>query len=166
MTRKGFTLVELLVVIAIIGLLSTVAVMATASSRIKAHDAKLIADKNQIIKALNLYYTDNGGWPSTGGAMRCFGAPSSETCWKGGYTGQDSLNTAMLPYMAQFPTTGTDAGTYANNRFLYNSNFTMGGQTGAFIVWPKENTITSAECPPVLVNHYDKYWYCYEFVGP
>jgi prepilin-type N-terminal cleavage/methylation domain-containing protein len=67
MSRKAFTLVELLVVIAIIGLLSTVAVVATSSAQVNARNTKRKADLLQISKALELYYTDNGAYPSTGG---------------------------------------------------------------------------------------------------
>lgn len=68
MKRRAFTLVELLVVIAIVGLLSTVAVVATNASRINARNAKRKADLIQISKALDLYFADNGSYPSTGGA--------------------------------------------------------------------------------------------------
>ena len=56
MNKKGFTLIELLVVIAIIGLLSTLAVVALGSARLKARDAKRVSDLKQIQTALELYY--------------------------------------------------------------------------------------------------------------
>lgn len=63
MNKKGFTLIELLVVIAIIGLLSTLAVVALGSARIKARDAKRLSDLKQVQTALELYYTDKGTYP-------------------------------------------------------------------------------------------------------
>jgi type II secretion system protein G len=63
MNKKGFTLIELLVVIAIIGLLSTLAVVALGSARVKARDAKRVSDIKQIQTALELYYTDHSGYP-------------------------------------------------------------------------------------------------------
>ena len=63
--QAGFTLIELLVVIAIIGLLSTVAVVALNSARLKARDAKRIADIKQVQTALELYYNDANGYPLT-----------------------------------------------------------------------------------------------------
>ena len=63
--RKGFTLIELLVVIAIIGLLSTLAVVALNNAREKSRDARRVADIKQIQTALELYYNDCQGYPTT-----------------------------------------------------------------------------------------------------
>ena len=62
--KKGFTLVELLVVIAIIGLLSTLAVVALNNARQKSRDARRVSDVKQIQTALELYYNDQGGYPT------------------------------------------------------------------------------------------------------
>ena len=64
MNKKGFTLIELLVVIAIIGLLSTLAVVALGSARVKARDSKRLADLKQVQTALELHYTDVGEYPT------------------------------------------------------------------------------------------------------
>lgn len=67
---RGFTLIELLVVVAIIGLLSSVTLASLNSARAKARDARRISDLRQIQIALELYYTSNGSYPSTGNAWR------------------------------------------------------------------------------------------------
>ncbi|MDO8509648.1 MAG: prepilin-type N-terminal cleavage/methylation domain-containing protein [bacterium] len=64
MNKKGFTLIELLIVVAIIGLLSTLAVVALGSARVKARDSKRLADLKQLQTALELYYTDNTSYPT------------------------------------------------------------------------------------------------------
>lgn len=64
MNKKGFTLIELLIVVAIIGLLSTLAVVALGSARVKARDSKRLADLKQLQTALELYYTDQNAYPS------------------------------------------------------------------------------------------------------
>jgi len=74
MLRRAFTLIELLVVIAIIGLLSTVAAIATTSAQINSRNTARKANLAQIAKALELYYTINGGYPLSGGwAGNCAG---------------------------------------------------------------------------------------------
>jgi len=63
--RRGFTLIELLVVISIIGFLSTLAVVALKNSRMKARDARRMAELKQIRTALNLYFDSNpSGYPA------------------------------------------------------------------------------------------------------
>ncbi len=60
----AFTLIELLVVIAIIGVLSTLAIVALGNLRAKSRDAKRVADIKQISTALELYYDDQGYYPT------------------------------------------------------------------------------------------------------
>lgn len=68
--RQAFTLVELLVVIAIIGLLSTVAVVATSGAQMSARNAKRKADLLQVSKALETYYSQNNAYPDTSSSWR------------------------------------------------------------------------------------------------
>ncbi len=63
--KSGFTLIELLVVIAIIGLLSTLSIVALNSARARARDARRVADVKQIQTALELYYNEQGKYPTT-----------------------------------------------------------------------------------------------------
>ncbi|HYF97459.1 MAG TPA: prepilin-type N-terminal cleavage/methylation domain-containing protein [Coxiellaceae bacterium] len=60
----GFTLIELLVVIAIIGILASVVLVSLNSARAKSRDAKRVADIKQIQLALELFYNDNGNYPT------------------------------------------------------------------------------------------------------
>lgn len=59
-SERGFTLIELLVVIAIIGILSSVVLASLNSARVKARDARRVADLKQIQVAQELFYDANG----------------------------------------------------------------------------------------------------------
>ena len=85
-SQGGFTLIELLVVIAVIGLLASVVLVALNGARLKARDAKRIADLSQISKALELYYNTNNSYPPNGtcdSVLTAAGAPQSTwfACW-------------------------------------------------------------------------------------
>jgi prepilin-type N-terminal cleavage/methylation domain-containing protein len=102
MSRRAFTLVELLVVIAIVGLLSTVAVVATNNARINARNTQRKANLVQVSKALDLYYADNGAYPSTGGSGNWHGACSHYGSYAD--TGAGAWIPGLSPnYMAALP---------------------------------------------------------------
>jgi prepilin-type N-terminal cleavage/methylation domain-containing protein len=173
--QGGFTLIELLVVISIISLLSSVVLATVNSARGKARDAKRAEQRLQVETALNFYYNDFGTWPSSGGGaslgFKCFGAPTTESCFQGTVVGYDPLVTSMRPYMSTYPTVDGNAGSVAYNRFLYSSYIAAGDLgagtlEGAYLVWFKENTMTTTECHSKLAPQFSSpYWYCYEFVG-
>lgn len=98
MNKKGFTLIELLVVIAIIGLLSTLAVVALGSARVKARDSKRLADLKQLQTALELYYTDNNAYPPAAAPLQLGSAGAA--CLNA--TGFTTAGCAS-PYMGQVP---------------------------------------------------------------
>ncbi len=64
---RGFTLIELLVVIAIIGILSAVVVASLNTAREKGYDAQRVSNLRSVEQALEVYATNAGGYPSTGG---------------------------------------------------------------------------------------------------
>ena len=64
--KKGFTLIELLVVVAIIGVLASVVLGSLNDARAKARDARRDADIKSIQNQLELYYIDNGKYPTEG----------------------------------------------------------------------------------------------------
>lgn len=97
-SQPGFTLIELLVVISIIGLLASIVLVALNGARVKARDAKRVADLRQIVTALELYNNDNGYYPSVPCGWDCNGYAYSfdSTTWT-------ALQTALAPYLNKLP---------------------------------------------------------------
>ena len=106
MNKKGFTLIELLVVIAIIGLLSTLAVVALSSARQKARDSKRLSDLKQVQTALELYYTDNNGYPAASSVS--LGTTNYKCLNSSGFAVQGCAS----PYMGQVPLDPRNTGSY------------------------------------------------------
>lgn len=94
MKRNGFTLIELLVVIAIIGLLSSIVLASVESARAKARDAKRMADLNQIRTALELFYDDNGRYPTENSPDNASGTSIANS---GGLIGPEGSSLNSLP---------------------------------------------------------------------
>ena len=85
--KKGFTLVELLVVIAIIGLLATLALVSVGGVRVRARDARRVADIAQMRNALELHSTQVGTYPVNAATIAVGVAGTNILCSVGGFTG-------------------------------------------------------------------------------
>lgn len=98
--NRAFTLIEILVVIAVIGVLSSVVMISTSQSRMKARDAKRVAQLNQIKNALQMYFNDNGYYPVTsncGWDSNCYAYSNNSTQW-------NDLAAKLAPYISSLPT--------------------------------------------------------------
>ena len=60
----GFTIVELLIVIVVIAILAAISIVAYTGIQGRARDAQRMQDMSAIIKALEVYKTINGRYPS------------------------------------------------------------------------------------------------------
>lgn len=130
MKKKGFTLIELLVVIAIIGLLATIAVVALSNSRARARDARRLGDIKQIQTALQLYYNEQGGYP---------------TSITGSIASGSSTYMALVP---NAPLPNENNCSVAENTYTYTSaaadtyilTYCLGGRTGDIVAGPATAT--------------------------
>jgi prepilin-type N-terminal cleavage/methylation domain-containing protein len=133
---KGFTLIELLVVIGIIGTLSTLAVFGLNSARSKSRDSRRVTDVKQIQTALELYYADRNGYPTTSGPI-ILGASGLTALCDTGFDASCAGATYMARVpLAQVPLDGSC--TADENNFTYESSveaeytlsFCLGGRVG------------------------------------
>lgn len=62
--QKGFTIVELLIVIVVIGILAALVLNTFSGVQRRARDTERQTDINSIATQLEVYYTDNGKYPT------------------------------------------------------------------------------------------------------
>lgn len=63
-SKSGFTIVELLIVIVVIAILASITLVSYNGTQKRARDARRIADAGKITDALDLYYLQNGSFPT------------------------------------------------------------------------------------------------------
>ncbi len=137
---KGFTLIELLVVIAIISILSSVVLTSLNTARVKARDARRVADIKQIETALEMYFNDNGNYPSI-----VHGLGYDTTCISlivgcGHCQRWCALETALAPYISKLPRDPLGTG-QSNYYYAYSSN-TNDQMYGLMTVLENSSTIS------------------------
>ncbi|MEI7709222.1 MAG: type II secretion system protein [bacterium] len=116
--NKGFTLIELLVVVAIVGLLSSVILASLNSARAKGRDAKRLQDMHQIQTALELYFSTNNQYPSTGGSNIWHGNCNNWGAWP--LTGATGYIPSLAPtFISVLPTDPKPTAQYC---YLYTSD--------------------------------------------
>ena len=95
-SQSGFTLIELLVVIAIIAILASVIMGYVYQATSKGRDSQRKQNIDQIVKAVNFYFSDNGHLPGdTDGWCTYISNPTN------GYG--DTFTTDLVPYIKTMP---------------------------------------------------------------
>ena len=152
--QKAFTLIELLVVIAIIAIIATITVVALQNSRASARDAKRLADVKQMQTALELYFNDNGSYPTS----------VTSTIASGSNIYMTTLPIAPTPIDGSCTTT-TNAYTYSSNGSTYSITFCLGGRTSGLSSGDKIatrdgiNNITPWACGDIFIDSRDSQQY-------
>lgn len=124
---NGFTLIELLVVISIISLLATISLASFSNTRMKARDARRLAEINQIHLAFQLSLDSSGGtYPLSPGPpfndWVCLGHGSSGTCWDEGFNGSDTVDDAIQPFFSTIPDDPLNDTSCAGDAYAYWSD--------------------------------------------
>lgn len=65
-TSRGFTIVELLIVIVVIGILAAITIVAYNGLQQRARDSERTTEVRAVQKAIEMYYIDEGKYPSAG----------------------------------------------------------------------------------------------------
>ena len=126
MIRRAFTLVELLVVIAIIGLLSSVAVVATSSTREKARIAAAQSFEAQLDRTLGSYLVGKYDLEEgSGTAVADLSGSGNNGTFAGAPSWSSDTPYASSRYSLGFNGSGNYAYT-AGGFGIANSNFTVG----------------------------------------
>ena len=124
-TKKGFTLIELLVVISIIGLLSSVVFASVVSARVKGKIAYVQSQMRQYITALDIYKTDNDGYPLPAALWQDYCLGKGPCMWSNSNLSEDPALVASLnQYISGTPpvSTGIVAVDYGFNLVLTSQN--------------------------------------------
>lgn len=108
--KSAFTLIELLVVISIIAILIAVATVSYTNAQEKGRDNKRKSDLKAVQTALEVYFQQNGKYPSTSsGTIQCNIVTPSDTTthsWNSAFT----CNT--ITYMNPLPKDPTNSPAY------------------------------------------------------
>ena len=83
-SSRGFTIIELIVVIAILAVLVTITIVSYSGAQGRARDADRRVDIANLVKALEMYYDDNGTYPTASGTNSTAGSiwySSDTTSW-------------------------------------------------------------------------------------
>lgn len=118
---SGFTIVELLIVIVVIAILAAISIVAYTNIQQRARDAQREQDIAQIVKALELYYIEEGEYPDSGGAT----VPNASWSNSSDPTSWQYLINQLSPYVSTLPVDPTNVGV---DEFTYTYYANMGSR--------------------------------------
>ena len=117
--KKGFTLIELLLVVAIIGLVGSLAMVGQRHEQKKRRDVTRVSNTTELQKALALYASATGGYPTLDGCIN--GSDAVTTALRsGGFIAPD---TALVDPLN--PSTPPTCYLYQGGGATYTLNYTL-----------------------------------------
>ncbi len=138
--KGGFTLIELMVVIAIIALMSTIVLSALTTAKARSRNAKRLQIVKQYANALELYRSDNGGYPNYSSPY-CLGEVGVGVCKFNIIDGSAALNSSLTKYIPGPPAMTDNVNNSASYHGLVYYN------------------CSSTTCPAGATNGYEVDWY-------
>lgn len=118
-TQRGFTIVELLIVIVVIGILAAITIVAYNGIQGRARDSQRLSDMKTIMKALEIYKTNNGAYPGP------ISTPNA-SAWEVSTNGTSATNflSALVSNngVSKIPVDPINTGNPANLNPAYNVN--------------------------------------------
>ena len=116
--KSGFTVVELLIVIVVIAILAAISTVAYNGIQKRAYDSIRQSNMETIAKALEMYYTDHGEYPTITqtGAGLAPGVANSHPAYKNTW---NDLASSLKPYVDNIPIDPTN-GDVGGSRWVYS----------------------------------------------
>lgn len=166
--KSGFTIVELVVVIVVIAILATLVFVSYRGIQSQSRDDRRRTDVANIEKAMELYYDDNGAYPSPTGAT---GSVINSGWYTSGDGSWDILMNKLVPdsidALPVDPTNTSGGKPYTTDQYVYAIYVnTTGGYCGStngqmyLIVYKLEKgdqeSKTDGNCPtkPISSSYY------------
>lgn len=119
---RGFTLIELLIVVAIIGILAALLTNNFVAIRERARDAQRKSDLRQLQSSLELYRSDNGGYPVTSAGV--YQLPAGVISGSGNCPNPGSFTYSSVTYMKKIPCDPIGVSYYNTGDYYYSSDGT------------------------------------------
>ncbi len=142
--NTGFTIVELLIVVVIIGILAAIVIVAYGNVTSRAKDSERASELSSLQKALEIYYLDNGGYPTCAGAPGTNTSPYALSANTVAYCLADDL---VPDYLPSLPTDPVNTG---SNIYRYGAGYRKTGATSYsgtasdnYILGTKQDAVTS-----------------------